>query len=120
MIQSRLFRSFWMAGFECSSHRNSAGTRLDMTSALQHDIFCAQDYQRLRDVSILSARDGLRWHLIDRVGSYDWSSWIPMLQAAQSENIQVIWDLFHYGWPDDLDVFSTEFIHRFARFSRQA
>jgi beta-glucosidase/6-phospho-beta-glucosidase/beta-galactosidase len=121
MIRNRyLFRSFWMAGFECSTHINSAGQRLDMTAALQHDRFCAEDYRRLREVGILSARDGLRWHLIDRNGAYDWSSWIPMLEAARREGIQVIWDLFHYGWPDGLDIFSPQFVDRFARFAAEA
>jgi len=115
-----LFRSFWMGGFECSTHLNSLGIRLDMTAALQHDIFCRDDYRRLRDVGIFSARDGLRWHLIDRAGSFDWSSWIPMLNAARAENVQVIWDLFHYGWPDGLDIFAAEFVDRFARFCGEA
>lgn len=91
-----------------------------MIAEIQHDQFCGDDYRGLREVGILTARDGLRWHRIDRCGSYDWSSWIPMLEAARGEGIQVIWDLFHYGWPDDLDIFSSEFIHRFARFAREA
>jgi hypothetical protein len=115
-----VFRSFWQGGFECSSHINSAGMRLDMTAALQHDLFCAQDYRRLTEVGIFSARDGLRWHLIDRGGEYDWSSWIPMLEAARDEGVQVIWDLFHYGWPDYLDIMSTEFVDRFALFCAAA
>jgi beta-glucosidase/6-phospho-beta-glucosidase/beta-galactosidase len=115
-----LFRSFWMAGFECSTHINIDGKRLDMTAALQHDLFCAEDYRRLRELGILAARDGLRWHLIDRGAQFDWSSWIPMLEAARDEQIQVIWDLFHYGWPDDVDIFSPKFVQRFARFAREA
>lgn len=115
-----LFQSFWMAGFECSTHINLAGKRLDMTAALNHDLFCAADYRRLREVGILAARDGLRWHLIDRGGQFDWSSWIPMLEAAREEKIQVVWDLFHYGWPDDVDIFSPAFVRRFARFAREA
>ena len=112
-----LFRSFWMGGFECSTHLNLAGKRLDMMAALQHDKFCAEDYRRLRALGILTARDGLRWHLIDRGARFDWSSWIPMLEAARKEGIQVIWDLFHYGWPDDLDIFSPKFVSRFALFA---
>ena len=38
-------------------------------------------------------------------------------EAAQKTGIQIIWDLFHYGFPDDLDIFSEEFIERFVRFS---
>jgi hypothetical protein len=37
-----------------------------------------------------------------------------MLRAARETGTQVIWDLCHYGWPDDLDIFGTEFIRRFA------
>jgi hypothetical protein len=115
-----LLNSFWMAGFECSCQINSAGVRLDMTAAVQHDVYAAEDYRRLRDVGIATARDGLRWHLIERGGSYSWESWLPMLKAARAEGVQVIWDLCHYGWPDDLDFFSAAFVDRFARFCREA
>jgi hypothetical protein len=117
---NRLLRSFWMGGFECSCQINSAGVRIDMTAALQHDRFAAEDFRRLREAGMATARDGLRWHLIDRGGTYDWSSWLPMLQAARQEGVQVIWDLCHYGWPDDLDIFSSEFLRRFARFAGEA
>jgi hypothetical protein len=43
---------------------------------------------------------------------------MPMLNAALQEDVQVIWTLCHYGWPDDLDVFSSRFIDRFVRYSR--
>lgn len=116
----RLFRSFWMGGFECSCQINSAGVRLDMTAALQHDVYAAEDYRRLREAGIRTARDGIRWHLADRGGTLEWSSWIPMLRAARDEGIQVLWDLCHYGWPDDLDILSPRFIERFARFTAEA
>jgi hypothetical protein len=115
-----LFHSFWMAGFECSCHINSAGIRLDMTAALQHDVQAAEDYCRLREVGIATARDGVRWHLVDRAGVYDWSSWLPMLEAARHAGVQVIWDLCHYGWPGDLDILSPEFVDRFAGFAAAA
>jgi hypothetical protein len=120
MTDSALFRSFWMAGFECSCQINAAGRRLDMTAELGHDAAAARDYRRLREAGISTARDGLRWHLIDREGRYDWSSWIPMLEAARDEGVEVVWDLCHYGWPDDLDIFSAEFVRRFAAFAGEA
>src|SRR5205807_9547926 len=92
-----LFQSFFIAGFECSCQINSAGVRLDMTAALQHDIYAADDYRILCETGIATARDGLRWHLVDRGGEYRWDSWIPMLDAARLHGIQVIWDLCHYG-----------------------
>lgn len=112
-----LFRSFWMGGFESACHINEAGKRLDMIAGVQHDSKVERDYALLRSMGMQTARDGLRWHLIDRGGSYDFSSFAPMLAAAQRHGIQVIWDLCHYGWPDDLDLFSAAFVDRFARFS---
>jgi hypothetical protein len=29
-----------------------------------------------------------------------------------------MWDYFHYGYPDDIDIFSEEFLERFTSFSR--
>ena len=124
--QPPVFRSFWIAGFECSCHINAAGKRLDMTAALHHDSEALTDYRRLAEVGMASARDGLRWHLIERHGSierrgcYDWSSWLPMLDAAREVGIQIIWDLCHYGWPDDLDIFSPDFPSRLAQFAAAA
>ena len=115
-----LFRSFWMAGFECSCHINPRQIRLDMMAAVEHDSQAAEDYTRLRKVGIATARDGVRWHLIEHGGGYDWSSWIPMLKAARAAGVQVIWDICHYGWPDDLDIFSPAFVERFARFAGRA
>jgi beta-glucosidase/6-phospho-beta-glucosidase/beta-galactosidase len=115
-----VFDSFWLGGFECSSHISARGVRLDMTAAIQHDIQAEGDYRRLREVGIRTARDGLRWHLIERGGRYNFASWTPMLEAAEKTGVQIIWDLLHYGWPENLDVFSSSFVNRFARFCRAA
>ncbi len=113
-----LFRSFWMGGFECACQINTRGVRLDMTAALGHDVNAAEDYALLRSIGISAARDGIRWHLVDRCGRYDFSSWDPMAEAARREGVQVLWDLCHYGWPDDVDIFTPAFVDRFARFCR--
>ena len=113
-----LFRSFFMGGFECSSHRNMARRRLDMIAATHHDMMAEADYRQLAEHGMRAARDGLRWHLIETAaGHYDWSSVLPMLRAAEATGTQILWDLCHYGWPDDLDPFSGAFPERLARFS---
>ena len=117
---ARVFQSFWMGGFECSSHINSRGVRLDMTASIQHDKQADGDYARLRRMGIQTARDGLRWHLIEKSGKYDFSSLLPMVKAAEKHGVQIIWDLFHYGWPDDLDIFTPAFLDRFTRLCRAA
>src|SRR6185437_11094505 len=124
---SSVFKSFWMGGFECSTHRlprrkamkGFAGQRLDLIASTRHDEFALQDYQRLQSVGIRTARDGVRWHLIEKSPwRYDFSSLVPMLRAARETRTQVIWDLFHYGWPDGLNIWSAAFVERFARFAR--
>ncbi len=115
-----LFRSFWIGGFECSSHVNRFGTRLDMTAAVGHDRFAEQDYALMRSAGLLTARDGLRWHLIDHGGKYDFSSFVPMLRASLHNGVQVIWDLFHYGYPNDIDILKPAFVDRFAHFCTAA
>src|SRR5690349_4614042 len=124
---SSVFKSFWMGGFECSTHRlprrkamgRFAGQRLDLIASTRHDRFALQDYARMQEVGMRTARDGLRWHLIETTPfRYDFSSLVPMLRAARETQTQVIWDLLHYGWPDGLNVWSAAFVERFARFAR--
>lgn len=118
-----LFQSYLQGGFECSTHRlrpraeEAEGRRLDMIAAIGHDTHAAQDYDQLAQFGIRTVRDGFRWHLIDNAGRYDWSSIRPMLRAAKESGTQVIWDLLHYGWPDDLDIWSLRFVDRFARYA---
>ncbi len=114
-----IFKTFWMAGFECSCHRRSDGRRLDVIAATAHDRFAVRDYARVSRLGIRTVRDGARWHRIERSpGRYDFSSLLPMVRAAREAGVQVIWDLCHYGWPDGLDIFRPEFVDRFAEYSR--
>jgi beta-glucosidase/6-phospho-beta-glucosidase/beta-galactosidase len=113
------FQSFFMGGFECSTHRLHSGRRLDVIAATSHDRFARKDYERLAAVGMRTVRDGIRWHLIEtRPGVYDFSTVVPMLAAAGEAGVQVIWDVLHYGWPDDIDIFSSAFVERFAAFAR--
>lgn len=110
-----LFPSFFIGGFECASQQLLSGQRLDLIAATAHDRHVIQDYQRLHEHGIKVARDGIRWHLIEpKRYRYDFSSVLPMVRAARETKTQIIWDLCHYGWPNDIDIFSKEFIQRFA------
>ncbi|MGZ9222549.1 MAG: beta-glucosidase [Anaerolineales bacterium] len=111
-----LFGSFFLAGFESACHINRTGLRLNMLQLTQHDRQVSSDYDLLRSFHIRTVRDGACWPLIDRAGMFDFSSLAPMLDAAKQHDIQVIWNLFHYGYPDDLDIFSHAFVDRFAKY----
>src|SRR5690606_8148594 len=58
-----VFQSFWMGGFESACHINSARCRLDMIAVTHHDRCADEDYALLRSMNMLTARDGVRWHL---------------------------------------------------------
>lgn len=114
-----ILKSFWIAGFECSCHRRRDGRRLDVIAATGHDRFARKDYARLRQMGIATARDGVRWHRVERSpGRYDFSSLLPMVGAARDAGVQVIWDLCHYGWPEDIDIFRPQWVDRFAEYAR--
>ncbi len=116
-----MFASFFQAGFECSSHRRRDGVRLDLIRATGHDRHALGDYRQCREHGLRTIRDGLRWHRIETApGHYDWSSWLPMLEAAEEAGVEIIWDLFHYGSPDHVDQAGRDFSKRFTDFAMAA
>ncbi|MEE4705355.1 family 1 glycosylhydrolase [Pseudomonas alliivorans] len=116
-----LFKSFFMGGFECSTHRRRDGKRLDLLYSTGHAQWPGKDFAAMENCAIRTVRSGLRWHLIEtRPGVYDWESLLPMLRAARAQGTQVIWDLCHYGYPDDVDIWQPQFVERFARFATAA
>jgi hypothetical protein len=120
LAHGRYFASFIQGGFECSTHRRKDGRRLDLIASTLHDQFLVQDYERLKRVGIQTAREGLRWHLIEASrGVYDFTSVAPAVNASNQAGVQVIWDLFHFGWPDHLDIFHPDWVHAFGELAWQ-
>lgn len=113
-----LFKSFMFGGFECSSHRLRSNRRLDLLGCTQAPHLLQADFQRLQSQGIYTVRSGIRWHQIEeRPYIYNFSGELPQVRAARQMGMQVIWDICHYGWPDDLDIFRPEFVDRFAKFA---
>jgi hypothetical protein len=115
-----LFNSFFWAGFECATGYNVHKEWIDQVAATQHDIFADEDYRRLSEVGIRVAREAVRWPLVDRRGQYDFSTVEPFLRAGRNHGVEIIYDLFHYGYPEDVDLFSEQFPARFADYCYHA
>ncbi|MCZ8131822.1 MAG: hypothetical protein O9284_11070 [Steroidobacteraceae bacterium] len=115
-----MFRSFFLAGFECATGYNMHGEWIDQIAATEHDLHVDADYDRLVEVGIHAVREAIRWPLVDRHGRYDFSTVEPFVAAVRRHGFDVIWDLFHYGYPDELDPFADEFADRFAAYCRAA
>ncbi|MBA3684298.1 MAG: glycoside hydrolase [Planctomycetes bacterium] len=112
-----MFQSFFIAGFECATGYNARGAWFDQIAATHHDTHADQDYARLVEVGIHGAREAIRWPVVDRgQGRYDFASVEPFVLAADRHGVEVIWDLFHYGYPVDLDPLSDGFIAAFAEY----
>jgi glycosyltransferase involved in cell wall biosynthesis len=113
-----LAQSFFLGGFESSTMRRRDGRRNDLLAATRHDAFAAEDYARLREVGITAAREGTVWHELEpRRGRFVEDSVVGRIRAAERNGIQAIWDLCHFGWPDDVDPFAADFPDRLAAFA---
>jgi beta-glucosidase/6-phospho-beta-glucosidase/beta-galactosidase len=115
-----IFPTFFLSGFECSNFSWTDGERRNLVAETGHDRHAAEDYQILNSLGIAVAREGIPWPLVDKGGSYDFSMIDRYIEAMKASKILPIWDLCHYGYPDDLDPFTDEFVERFARYCRAA
>ncbi|WP_312399807.1 beta-galactosidase, partial [Chryseobacterium sp.] len=104
-----------MGGFECADHLNAFGNRVDMTKLTGHDYRLDEDYKNLRQLNIATVREGIRWSKVEYAPyQYDWSSVDKMMEAAQENGIQIIWDICHFGFPDDITPLHPMFARRFG------
>jgi hypothetical protein len=69
--RGRLFPSFFLGGFECSTHRTPEGRRLDVVASTQHDVLAREDYALCRAVGPRAVREAARWPRLDRGGALD-------------------------------------------------
>ncbi len=121
VTQSSPFRSFLMGGFESATMVFEDGRRVDAIASVEHDKHAFKDYAMLKKNGISTIRDSLRWHIIEKQPyKYDWSSFVNMLRASLDADVQIIWDLCHFGFPEDINPWSLEFIDRFRAFATEA
>ena len=109
------FHSFWMAGYECADHLNAFGTRVDLFNSTGHLQLIDTDYKNLSLFKIATVREGIRWSQVEiKPYQYDWSVVGTMIQTGKANNIQQVWDLCHFGYPDDLTPLHPQFTKRFV------
>ena len=115
-----IFPTFFLSGFECSTFVWKEQGRRNLIEETRHHVHAAEDYAMLRKLGIAVAREGIPWPSVDRDGKYDFSCIDPMIDAMNACQILPIWELCHYGYPDDADPFAPDFVDRFARYARAA
>ena len=113
------FRSFWMGGFECSDQLNAFGNRVDFLTITRHLDRIDEDYNNLKLLDIRTVREGIRWSKIEiQPFVYDWSTVARMMESGRAHGVQQVWDICHFGYPDDLTPLHPMFARRFAAICR--
>lgn len=113
------FKSFWMAGFECTDQINAFGNRVDFLEITGHLSMLDDDYKNLSIFGMKTVREGIRWSVVEKFPyQYDFSTVAEMIRVAQENNIQQVWDICHFGFPDDLTPLHPMFARRFASLCR--
>jgi beta-glucosidase/6-phospho-beta-glucosidase/beta-galactosidase len=115
-----IFPTFFLSGFECSTFDWRDQGRRNLVKETLHAEHADEDYALLRSLGIAVAREGIPWPLVEREGSYDFTLLEPFIAAMNRHQILPIWDLCHYGYPDDADPFGPDFAERFANYARAA
>jgi hypothetical protein len=112
---SNPFRSFWMAGFECSDQLNASGERVDLLEMSGHQELVRTDYARILPLGIKTVREGIRWSQVEyRPYQYDFTYVRDLIEAGRDCGVQQIWDLCHFGYPADLSPLHPKFTARFT------
>ena len=99
--------------------KNGVAYRQDEVNLIRHDEFLEADYRLMVEAGCVGIRDAARWYLSHPApGIFDWSWMDRVVEAADKHNLKLYLDLWHYGYPDWLDVLSAEAPVHFAEFAR--
>lgn len=113
------FRSFWMAGYECTDQLNYYGDRVDLLKETAHVELIDEDYQNLAQFNIKTVREGIQWsHVEKKPYEYDWSTVALMIERGKANGIQQLWDICHFGFAEDLSPLHPHFTPRFSALCR--
>lgn len=109
----QLFKSFFMGGYECADMINCSNKRVDLLTLTGHDKQVDEDYALLSTNGIYTVREGIRWSVVEtKPYQYDFSEVENRILAAQRSGIQQLWDICHFGFPDDLIPSDPQFTDR--------
>jgi hypothetical protein len=112
--EGTIFPTFLMSGFECSTFIWKDVGRRDLIAETRHREHAIGDYELLASLGIGVAREAVPWPLVARGPSFDFSLVDPVIDGITASGVVPLWDLCHYGYPDDADPFSSGFAERFA------
>ena len=94
--------------------------RQDEVRLIRHDEFLETDYQLLVEAGCVGVRDAAWWYVSHPAPhTFDWTWLDRVVAAAETYHLKLYLDLWHYGYPDWLDILSPDAPLHFADFARQ-
>lgn len=94
--------------------------RQDEVKLIRHDEFLETDYQLLQNIGCIGVRDAARWYVSHPApGRFDWWWLKRVVTVAEKYGLKLYLDLWHYGYPDWLDLMHPDAPDHFAVFARQ-
>lgn len=98
---------------------NVWGNRVDLLQTTGHLNRAGEDYKRLQPFDIKTVREGIRWSCVEtKPYHYDWRAVQHLMEQRTACGIQQVWDICHFGFPDDLSPLHPHFTERFAALCR--
>ncbi len=88
--------------------------RQDEVNLIRHDEFLDDDYQLMVSAGCVGVRDAARWYISNPAPEcFDWVWLDRVVAAAERHHLKLYLDLWHYGYPDWMDILSPEAPMRF-------
>lgn len=95
-------------------------SRIDEIVLTQHDRLLDDDYRLMKAAGTVGVRDSARWYLTNPApGVYNWEWLDRVVDAAQRHELKLYLDVWHYGYPDWLNLLDPDAPTHFADFTRQ-
>ncbi|MDX2138676.1 MAG: hypothetical protein SF123_11330 [Chloroflexota bacterium] len=98
--------------------KNGLLYRQDEVRLIQHDIRLDEDYALLTSIGCVGVRDAARWYITHpSPHHFEWA-WIDqVVESATKHALTLYLDLWHYGYPDWMDLLSPDAPKHFAEFA---
>jgi hypothetical protein len=99
--------------------KNGELYRQDEVRLIRHDEFLGVDYELMKSIGCKGVRDAARWYVTHTApGKFDWAWLDQMTGAIAPSGMHMYLDLWHYGYPDWLDIMSPDAVGHFTDFAR--
>ena len=100
--------------------KHEAFYRQDEVRLIRHDEFLDTDYQLLANAGCVGVRDAAWWYISHPApDTFNWSWLDRVVATAEKYDLKLYLDLWHYGYPDWLDILSHDAPLHFADFARR-